>query len=118
LQSVVREIHLEAGVNGSGGDCVSAGAVVRLRRLLAKGKGLGTAQLVALSHFVKTALAGVLILLGVHFHVILREAAGRVVLEERTVASVQNVKLGIGQLGILSGIEVAILLTNELRPGK
>jgi hypothetical protein len=59
-----------------------------------------------------------LILLCVHFHVILRKAAGRVVLEKGAVAPVQDVELRIGQLGILGGIEVAILLANELSPGR
>lgn len=93
-------------------------AVLHLARLLTEGKGGSSAQLVALAKLVHTTLTGILVLLGVHAQIVLGEAAGTMGLEEAAIATVENVDLWEGELGIAEHILLAVFLTNSLGPGQ
>ena len=93
-------------------------AVLHLARLLTKGEGGSSAQLVALAKLVHTTLTGILVLLGVHAQIVLGEAARTMGFEEAAITAIKNVDLGKGELGIAEHILLAVFLANSLGPGQ
>lgn len=88
--------------------------VFHLRRVLAKGIGLGSTELGPLLHLSKSALAGKFMFLGRHFNIILREAERAMLCKECAVASIQDVQIRIGKLRILIDVDSTITMANVL----
>ena len=84
--------------------------------MLAKGKGLSTHQLLALSVFdlAHASLAGNDMLFRIHLNIVLRFAASTVVFEERAVATIEDIHLGVRECGISLDIDSSILVSDEL----
>lgn len=77
--------------------------------MLSKSKSLCPAEFPGLAEPSHLSLACVRMLLGVHLNVVLGEASTSVLGEERTVSTVQNVYLGVGELRVVFRISRAIL---------
>lgn len=84
------------------------------RRVLAKGKGLSAVQLGTLLDLAESTLAGEFMTIGVHFNVVLGVAKGAVLGEEGAVASVENVQIRVGQVGVGVDIDSAVVVANVL----
>lgn len=82
--------------------------------MLTEGKGLSTNKLGTLLvlHLAHTHFASVLMLLGLHLDVVLREAAVSMVLVEGAIATVENIGFGVGQVWIAFSIDSAILVSD------
>lgn len=87
-------------------------AVLHLGRVLAKGKGLSAVQLGTLLDLAQAALAGELVAIGIHLHIVLGEAQGAVLGKEGAVSAVQNVHVGICEVGVGIDIDGAVVCTN------
>jgi hypothetical protein len=84
---------------------------------LANCKSLSTTKLGALTKLVHAAFTFVLVFLGIHTKVLLRETALTVRLEEGAITTIENVNFGIVELGVAMTVEFTIFITQELGPG-
>jgi hypothetical protein len=91
---------------------------VLLAELAHSRESMGATELRPLAKLVHTLLTGMLMLLGVHLHIVLRYASRRVDLEERAVASIENVHLRVSELRIAEIVDRTILMANEFGPGQ
>lgn len=83
--------------------------------MLSKCKGLSAVQLGTLLNLAQAALAGELVLLGTHLHIVLRVAQRAVLCEEGTVTAVQNVQVGVCKMGIGIDINSSVVVADEFR---
>ena len=84
--------------------------------VLAEGVGLGATELAAALHLGHADLAGLLVVLVVHLHVVLWVAEVAVGLEEYGVTSLEEVDLGICKVRVAVLVDGPILLTDECGP--
>lgn len=62
----------------------------------------------------QTTLAGVFVLLIIHFNIILWKAPNSVFFEEGTVSSIEDVNFRIGELGVLVCVSSPVFMPYEL----
>jgi hypothetical protein len=95
------------------GPARSGGRVLNRAFLLAKGKGLSSAEsLATLAKTTHLSLTGKGVLGIMHLDVGLRVASVTMLGKEATISTVQDIYLGIGKLGVVFGVRRPILSTD------
>lgn len=76
---------------------------------------MSAVQLGTLLNLAQSALAGKLVLLGIHLHIVLRVAKRSMLGEEGTVTPVQNVHVGVCKVRVRIDINSSVMMANKFR---
>lgn len=80
---------------------------------MAKGKRLSSAKLGTLLELAHAFFTSLLMVFVFHLDVVLRKALLSVLLEELVVTTFEDVHFGVGQLRVVDGIDLSVMLTDE-----